>query len=137
MNSSLCKLNNKIAEKWFCIVFFWLNNFIFYIFYYVDVKKKNEMSFKFGLEPRHPISEIKTYVWRLKRLETWLTKNQVFLYSREWEHNVIYSGCQVVEWLTWVRRSWNIPKIDPNHSHFMVYIKHISNCIVFIDWGLM
>ena len=33
-------------------------------------EEKNEMSFKFSIGPRHPISEIKTHVWRIKRLET-------------------------------------------------------------------
>ena len=113
--------------------FLWFNSFIFYICYYVDVKKgKHEVSFKFSIGPSHPISEIIAHVCRLKGLETWLIKNQVFFQSREWGCNVIYSGCQVVEWLLWVRRSRNIPKIGPNHSHFMVYIYEVYlkiNCV--------
>ena len=32
----------------------------------------------------------------------------------------MYSRYQVVEWLKWGRRSWNIPKIGPTHPHFVV-----------------
>ena len=51
--------------------FLCFNSFIFYIYYYVAVKKeKNEMSFKSKIGPGRPIYEITTHVFKLKRLET-------------------------------------------------------------------
>ena len=79
MNSSLCKLNVQIVGKWFCLIFYASVSFMFYICYFVAVKKeKNEMSFKCSIGPSQPISEITTHVCRLKTLETWLIKDQVF-----------------------------------------------------------
>ena len=139
MNSSLCKLNVQIecSNSWKMILpnILCFNSFMFYICYYVTVKKeKNEMNFKSTIEPSHPIYEITTHAFRLKRLETWLIKDQMLFWSRVWEHNVIHSGCQMVERLQWVRRSWNIPKIGPSYPHFMVYIKYIWKYIFLIDW---
>ena len=55
------------------------NSFILYICYYVAVKKeRNEMNFKSSIGPSRPNSEIKAHVCRLKRLEAWLIKDQVF-----------------------------------------------------------
>ena len=80
--------------------FLCFNSFIFYLCYYVDVKKeKNEMNFKFSIGPSHFISEITTHVFRLKRLETWLIKNQMF-FNKKSEGTMSYilgvkwfSGC--------------------------------------------
>ena len=76
----------------------------YYISAKVAVKKeKSEMSFKSSIRPSHIISEMKTsHICGLKRLEMRVIKFQVFLLSREWGHNVIYSECQVFEWLQWV-----------------------------------
>ena len=76
----------------------------YYISAKVAVKKeKSEMSFKSSIRPSHIISEMKTsLICGLKRLEMRVIKFQVFFLSREWGHNVIYSECQVFEWLQWV-----------------------------------
>ena len=76
----------------------------YYISAKVAVKKeKSEMSFKSSIRPSHIISEMKTsHICGLKRLEMRVIKFQVFFLSREWGHNVIYSECQVFEWLQWV-----------------------------------
>ena len=76
----------------------------YYISAKVAVKKeKSEMSFKSSIRPSHIISEMKTsHICGLKRLEMRVIKFQVFFLSREWGHNVIYSECQVFEWMQWV-----------------------------------
>ena len=61
---------------------------------------KTEMCSKPSIGLSHPISEIATYDARsLKKLETTVFKNQMFFLSRKWEHSLIYSGCEAVEWL--------------------------------------
>ena len=76
----------------------------YYIYAIVAVKKeKSEMSFKSSIRPSHPISEMATsHVCGIKRLEMRVIKIRVFFLSREWGRNVIYSECQVFEWLQWV-----------------------------------
>ena len=61
----------------------------------------------------------------LKSLETRVIKIRMFFESRRWGHSAIYSDCQVVEWLQWDRRSWNIPRIGPSHpvSRYLEYQK--------------
>ena len=97
-------------------------------------KKKNGMSFKSSVRVSGPISEVTTHVFMLKGLELWLIKDQVIFESKEWDHNVIYCECLVVEWLQWIKGSRNIPKISPSHSDFMAYTKYIWKYIVLINW---
>ena len=79
MNSSLCKLNVQIAEKWFCLIFDALIVSYFMSAIVAVKNEKCEARFKSSLGPSSPISEITTsHVCRLKRQETQLFKNQVF-----------------------------------------------------------
>ena len=108
-------------------IFLCFNSFIFYICYYVAVKKeKNEMSFKFSIGASRPIFEITAHVCRLKRLETWLIKDQVFS-SQESESTMSYilgvkwlSGYMSYEIMNYAR---NKSKTSPFYGIYKVYLK--------------
>ena len=101
MNSSLCKLNVQVPLESFLILFsFWCFSSIILSAIATVKEVKTEMCSKPSIGLSHPISEIATYDARsLKKLETTVFKNQMFFLSRKWEHSLIYSGCEAVEWL--------------------------------------
>ena len=101
MNSSLWKLNVQVPRESFLILSsFWCFSSIILSDIATPKEVKTEMCFKPSIGLSHPIYEIATSdAWSLKRLETRVFKNQIFFLSRKWEHSLIYSGCQAVEWL--------------------------------------
>ena len=82
------------------------------------MKTATGMSFVFSIGPSHPISEIATsHVYRLKKTRNESDRAKIANFLNQKSENTrcyIFCECQVVEWLQWGRRSWNIPKIDPS-----------------------
>ena len=77
-----------------------------------------------SIRPNHAISEIATsHVYRLKKTRNESDRAKIANFLNQKSKNTrcyIFCECQVVEWLQWGRRSWNIPKIDaihPIHIH--------------------
>ena len=100
-NISLCKLNVQVPRESFLILSsFWCFSSIILSAIATVKEVKTEMCFKPSIGLSHPIYETATSdTWSLKRLEMRVFKNQMFFLSRKWEHSLIYSGCQAVEWL--------------------------------------
>ena len=130
MNSSLRKFSFQIVGKSFLILcnFWCFNSFILSAIAAVK-KEKTEMSFECCKEPIHPISEIATSdVSILKIVGTRVIKNHMF--RKKWRHNVTYSGCQVIKWLQWGRRSWNIPRVGLSHP----ILWHVIYSNIYMFW---
>ena len=93
-------------------------------------KKKKKLQIQYRTKSHHLWNSSFSCFQAIKTRNESNQKSCAFLINRL-RHTVIFSWCQVFEWLSWDRRLWNMVKYRSKSPHFMM--KYIQKYIMLID----